>query len=196
MWLWSILTVSFFILIILYFFPEVDLKISEYFSKSQKPIILGVMWLISELASIYFILIISFVIAVVLIKNNKYKFLAFYLTSTVLGEAIILLIKEVVQRARPVYFTNLGYSFPSGHATLSMILFGAIIFLLWPKYKEKSLLLLFIPLLIGFSRVYLNVHWLSDIIGGFFIGAIWLLFMSWIFFRGNGSKGLNTFPKN
>jgi len=79
----------------------------------------------------------------------------------------------------PIYWEN-TYSFPSGHAINSLFLYGfAIYFLagLTARRSQKILIGLagiLIILLIGFSRLYLGVHYLSDVISGYIIGALWL----------------------
>ncbi|HEV3074420.1 MAG TPA: phosphatase PAP2 family protein, partial [Thermoanaerobaculia bacterium] len=73
-----------------------------------------------------------------------------------------------------------GYSFPSGHAMGSLIVLGSIgyVALRLPlRWKVKSAVLAALAtavVLIGLSRVYLGVHWLSDIAGGWSAGAVWL----------------------
>jgi len=74
-----------------------------------------------------------------------------------------------------------NFSFPSGHATSAFIFYGLLAYLIWKtdlpnslKYIMATLLLLF-SLLIGFSRVYLRVHYPSDVAAGFCVGFAWLL---------------------
>lgn len=79
-----------------------------------------------------------------------------------------------------------GYSFPSGHAMLSMVLYGFLGYLLscrlsgWMRWAVRASAGLMI-LMIGFSRIYLNVHYSSDVIAGFIIGSIFLLLMIWAY---------------
>lgn len=81
----------------------------------------------------------------------------------------------------PVYKAALGFSFPSGHAMSAMTFYGLLIFLVW-KYVENvtfkwllTLFLIIFILLIGFSRIYLRVHYASDVMAGFSLGIIWLI---------------------
>lgn len=76
-----------------------------------------------------------------------------------------------------------GYSFPSGHAMISIGFYGFVAFLLYKELKEKTSKAIFIPWLfgilifcIGLSRIYLGVHYPSDVIAGFLIGGLWLTF--------------------
>ena len=74
-----------------------------------------------------------------------------------------------------------GYSFPSGHALIGVVFYGLVIFVIWHEVKQKWLkilltifFVLFI-LLISFSRIYLSVHYASDVIAGIAVGFIWLV---------------------
>jgi membrane-associated phospholipid phosphatase len=82
-----------------------------------------------------------------------------------------------------------NFSFPSGHATSGFIFYGLLAYLVWKtsipkvyKYLAVGTLILF-SLLIGFSRVYLRMHYPTDVIAGFCIGFAWLLFSIYIMER-------------
>lgn len=92
--------------------------------------------------------------------------------------------KLLFQRARPmeaVYFEP-TFSFPSTHATIALAMYGFLAFLIFKFVKNKSIsvpivfALIGLSLLIGMSRLYLGVHYLSDVVGGFFIALLWLVF--------------------
>lgn len=93
------------------------------------------------------------------------------------------LIKQFIQRARPenALIEVSGYSFPSGHATIAAIVFTVIIYAFKDNIPNNALKNLFIAgnilllLLTGFSRIYLRVHWASDIIAGFVLGIFWVM---------------------
>jgi membrane-associated phospholipid phosphatase len=108
------------------------------------------------------------------------RVLAISLSSLVL----MLLLKALFGRKRPLsplLHAARGLSFPSGHAIMSVAFFGMIIY--WvlhaglPEWIAivSTVLLVMLIVLIGFSRVYLRVHYASDVIAGFLIGLIWLL---------------------
>ena len=92
--------------------------------------------------------------------------------------------------ANPVYEAAAGFSFPSGHAMSALTFYGLIIYLVWRFVKNNLLrwmLTLGLSLLvisIAFSRVYLRVHFASDVLAGMAAGVIWLVvslsFMHWI----------------
>jgi len=95
------------------------------------------------------------------------------------------LIKWIVHRPRPDEIMRLieesGYSFPSGHSMISMAFYGYITYLIYKHVKDKKkrtiycLLLLFLIFMIGLSRIYLGVHYLSDVLGGFALSVSYLM---------------------
>jgi undecaprenyl-diphosphatase len=93
--------------------------------------------------------------------------------------------KFLINRVRPggdiPVYTEHSLSFPSSHAALAMTVFGMFLYIFWRNFKnwrlKANLFFAFITviLLIGFSRLYLGVHFLSDVIGGYIIGGMWVL---------------------
>lgn len=104
------------------------------------------------------------------------------------GELFAILAKNVFARPRPLpLFPDLvlsGASFPSVHAFSALLFYGLIVYFLIDTTRNwrgaRIFLLLvgsFIVLLIGFSRIYLGLHWLSDVLAGFALAALWLTFL-------------------
>lgn len=93
-------------------------------------------------------------------------------------------LKLIFQRPRPdfpdVFVKATGYSFPSGHAMLSLIFFGFLAYLLlksihnWKQKTAAGLGLILIPFAVGISRLILGVHFPTDVLGGWAAGAGWL----------------------
>ena len=105
---------------------------------------------------------------------------------TNLGIVTILnqIIKFIMQRPRPTEFRIIeetGYSFPSGHSMVSLAFYGYLIYLIYKYVKNKDLKWISIVLLsilicsIGISRIYLGVHYTSDVLGGFLISLSYLI---------------------
>ena len=103
-----------------------------------------------------------------------------------LGIATLLnqILKYVVQRPRPMEYRIIdesGYSFPSGHSMVSAAFYGFLIYLIYKNVKNKyvkwlSILgLSMLVILIGVSRIYLGVHYTSDVIAGFLIAISYLI---------------------
>jgi len=100
---------------------------------------------------------------------------------------LIFSLKHFFVRARPEiqFLAETGYSFPSGHALISVVLFGSLIYFGFRVRKDLSQIsILIVSLLgiivLGMSRIYLNVHWFSDVLGGYFLGAT--ILFTWICF--------------
>lgn len=137
--------------------------------------------IITEFGSALYFTIISFIL-IILIKNKKTKLLI--PSNVLLVTAINLIIKEIVKRPRPSInrlVSVSGYSFPSGHSMSSIAFYGYLIYLIHQKISNKYLkwlliiILSILILLIGISRIYLGVHYASDVISGFLAGAIYLI---------------------
>ena len=127
-------------------------------------------------------LIILTVVLVILIKNKKIGLSIF--SNLVIITALNQLLKRVLQRPRPTEYRIIeetGYSFPSGHSMVSMAFYGYLIYLIYKYVKNKYIKLISIVLLsllicsIGISRIYLGVHYTSDVLGGFFISISYLV---------------------
>lgn len=126
--------------------------------------------------------IITLLILVLAIKDKKIKI---SLVINLLGITIINnLIKVIIARPRPEInklVTETGYSFPSGHSMVSMAFYGYLIYLIYRYIKNKYIkwslivLLSILICLIGISRIYLGVHYTSDVLGGFLLSISYLV---------------------
>lgn len=101
--------------------------------------------------------------------------------------ALNQVLKFIVQRPRPDGYrlaVESSYSFPSGHSMISMAFYGLLIWMIW-KYERDDVMrhvwcCLFglIIVMVGISRIYLGVHYASDVIAGFCVSLIWLVFFT------------------
>ncbi|MFH1890992.1 MAG: phosphatase PAP2 family protein [Candidatus Kuenenbacteria bacterium] len=129
------------------------------------------------------ILIFTIVTALILYIWKKRVYIV-PLFLSIIGSAIFTVIgKIVLHRARPdaaVYIEN-SFSFPSGHAAMAIAFYGFLTYILISNAKQwhKKINIFFagfiLAMLIGFSRLYLGVHYVSDVWGGYLTGAIWLI---------------------
>ncbi len=91
------------------------------------------------------------------------------------------LLKTHFQRARPAtaLLPQLGLSFPSGHAMIGMALYGCLAWLLWRhgRHPAWAALLVLWAVLIGLTRIYLQVHYATDVLAGFAAGLLWLILL-------------------
>jgi len=140
-----------------------------------------IMTFISHLGSATAVILLS-IIFLILLKDKKLA--ASISINLVLVYLINVIIKEIVARPRPEILRlvhETSYSFPSGHAMVSAGFYGYLIYIAYKKLSKKSLrntviaLLSILILLIGISRIYLGVHYATDVIGGFIIGIIYLV---------------------
>ena len=118
-------------------------------------------------------------------RRNQYKLIAFLILTTLGGGLVDTAVKILVNRPRPLVdhpiHTAFGKSFPSGHAMSSLVCYGALLVIFLPALRKgrarhvaiaaTSLLVL----AIGLSRLMLGVHFVSDILGGYVLGAAWLI---------------------
>lgn len=116
---------------------------------------------------------------------KRYKSDALLLGVTILMDvAIIEIVKMLVHFPRPLngIVNESGFSFPSGHVTSTIVLFGLITYFIWKHWKSSnakvlsSLFFVVIVIVVGFDRIYLNVHWLSDVLGSLPLGIFVLAF--------------------
>ncbi len=134
--------------------------------------------------------VISLLIAAYLFykKYRKDAFLlndAFLLAGAMFADVIIIeLTKTLVHSSRPLngIITESGFSFPSGHVISTVVLFGLITYFIWKHWKYSnakiltSLFFVVVAIVVGFDRIYLNVHWFSDVLGAYSLGVFLLTF--------------------
>ena len=136
---------------------------------------------ITHLGGAIFLITLSLILLLI-IKNKKIGILIWLN----LGISVLLnqALKFIIQRPRPTEFRIInesGYSFPSGHSMISAAFYGFLIYLIYKNVKNKYLkwslitLLSLVILTIGISRIYLGVHYTSDVIAGFLISISYLI---------------------
>ena len=136
--------------------------------------------LCSNLGSTWFYVIL--VLLLVIFKNKKDIWVGIHL---LIIQGINRFIKALVKRARPPQIYHLvketNYSFPSGHSMSAMAGYGLLIIEVQKSsLKYKTIIKVFLAImifLIGLSRIYLGVHYFSDVIGGFLLSLSYLLFI-------------------
>lgn len=191
---------KFFYLFVLLFFVDLimvmtgfssnfDNAISLFFSVHNNVTFTNIFKTISFIYSPKFMIVLNVLLFIFIILKKKYKLLIIVLSS-ISSVIINNLVKLIVRRERPDYLRMVmekSYSFPSGHAMISVLFFGSIIYLV-NKYnlKYKKLITFSLStfvLLVGISRIYLGVHYLTDVVGGYLLGFIVLFLIIHLFER-------------
>lgn len=114
---------------------------------------------------------------------RKREYIVPFLITIVGSGVFIVLSKSAFHRPRPgsAIYTETGFSFPSGHATIAVAFYGFLMYVLirnFGQWKTKVNIFftgLVVILLIGLSRLYLGVHYVSDVWGGYLVGMLWLI---------------------
>jgi undecaprenyl-diphosphatase len=159
---------------------SIDIYIQNYLSLSRTPGVTENMYVISTFfdLSLAFVLVV-FCVAVLVYLVRGLSYTKLFLSSLVLGGFVVFISKYAFNVNRPVdaVTTAFGQSFPSYHATIATIFFGILIYI-FDTYLSRVWRIIFnifcisFVLLISFSRIYLGVHWFSDIVGGICLGVL------------------------
>ncbi len=162
----------------------IDQQVTHFLYNARHQIAGQLFYLISYLGSQKGSIIIAALVSVILLKQRrKTYFVALWLVLLGVGLSVRYG-KLIFHRVRPVdvgFYEETNFSFPSGHATTAMVLFGMLTYFLMRNSSQKRQRLIYfflgllIVLLVGFSRIYLGVHFLSDVLGGYLLGATWMI---------------------
>ena len=149
-----------------------------------------VMKSVTYFASKQFLIIAFVLLALWCIFYKKDKRLAIEaLLIGITGYVMNATLKETFKRVRPadpLMDPLRNFSYPSGHASSGIIFYGLLTYIIWrsdistPLKFIFSILLIAFALLIGFSRIYLGMHYASDVAAGFCIGFAWLVTCLWV----------------
>ena len=127
---------------------------------------------VTKLGNESVVIILAFIIFLLVRRNDKLLVLLTCLLSVISNQ----LIKHIIMRDRPSVYRMIkqgGFSYPSGHSMIAVALYGILIYLVFKYIKNKylkyglSTLLVLLILSIGISRIYVGVHFASDVVGGF-----------------------------
>ncbi len=175
-----------------------DLWIYNYVTLVHTETLTQIFFFITNLFSSLNIFLLAIGLLLALLLKRKWEH-AYILVFSLLGGVIVeTLLKLIIQRERPLpsLITETGFSFPSGHATMSTIFLVLLIYAYKNEIKSLCWRNIFIALAVGgffavaISRVYLGVHWASDVIAGIALGLFWLTLLI------NATRVLNHFQKN
>lgn len=167
---------------------ELDLNIYKFFSENIiNDKLTPIIKVITHVGGAKIVFVLT-ILAIILIKGLKNKL--FLLTGIVGTAGLNVVLKHIIQRERPNInrlIPEKGYSFPSGHSMMSMAFYGMLIFLIFKYVKNTALkwtLIVILTILlstIGITRIYLGVHYPSDVIGGFLVSLTYLFILTEIY---------------
>lgn len=170
-----------------------DRTIISFITGFESPTLTQIMKVFTFIGSSKAIAFIVLIASFFLYKVLKHRFELILFIGVMIGANFLFAsLKLLFHRARPDFHRLIevgGYSFPSGHATNAMALYGILAFLLWrhiPTHLGRMILIFVSSLMIvtiGVSRIYLGVHYPSDIMAGYFISGFWITLAIWFFQR-------------
>ena len=157
---------------------------------------------ITNFANMYW-LIGTCIILLIVLKNKKTGLCI----SINLGLSALVnfTLKQIIQRPRPIghrIIDERGYSFPSGHSMVSMAFYGFLIYLIYKNVKNRYLkitlmtLLVLLIISIGASRIYLGVHYTSDVLAGFLVAIAYLILYIHVVNNFERDKEINKFYRH
>lgn len=177
----SLISFGLFLIVLIFVLKYDNLVIDNYIInlfKYKNNLLTNFMKIITLFGNAY-VIVPCCIILLFALKNKKNKILM--TSNLVIITLLNQLLKRVFRRLRPIngIISESGYSFPSGHSMVSMAFYGFLIYLLYKsnfKYKNIFIgLLIVLILLIGISRIYLGVHYPTDVFGGFLLSISYLL---------------------
>jgi membrane-associated phospholipid phosphatase len=165
---------------------DLDWMVAQFFHRHAVPWSVHLFETVTFFGNASTLAVLGLVVALTLAALRRWSLLLGWVAALVGTALLNTNLKEVFRRLRPKlpdpWITEPGWSFPSGHAMGSFVAYGFLAYLLtrmtpthFPRRKAIALLAVLI-LLIGFSRIYLGAHFLSDVIGGYAAAAVWLTF--------------------
>ncbi len=130
------------------------------------------------------VIVIGVIVAIFFIVRRAWLNLLIWAIAIGGGEVLNLLLKTIFARPRPVFdvplTVEIQFSFPSGHAMMSIITYGLLAYFAFGALQSRrwrviiGAAMVLLVLIIGFTRLYLGAHYLTDVVGGFAAGWIWL----------------------
>lgn len=157
---------------------ELDLFLNTAMPQIRNSFFTSLSILIDVIFDLISMIVISILLSVFLLKRYCKKFALFFSMTITLDALVIIALKDINMRARPLngIISKTDFAYPSGHTADAVVFFGFLTYLIMHKSESRAIkgvtisISSFMILLIGFSRIYLNVHWLTDVIGGFALG--------------------------
>ena len=171
------------------FLSSLDTSILQSLYNMRDPNVVLAFIGVSELGSAVTVVGLAVAIALSLGLRRKFALAQGIMLAVATSGIATFVVKNLVARARPPAsfwaYAETGYSFPSAHAAISLALYGFLIYVIVRsdlsvmRKRVKIAVLCLLIAAIGFSRLYLGVHYLSDVLGGYLLGAACLWLAVW-----------------
>lgn len=164
-------------------FSAVDLRIDSLFWAIRSPLFVKIFLWLTVLGKWQVVLAFAAALSLLLWLIRSKRYLLPLWLSLAGNFLFIYFGKIAIHRSRPInsYYFEPSFSFPSSHAAVAMVLFGFFAYFFWQNFKQWKHRLnavffaLIVIFLVGFSRLYLGVHYASDVLGGYLLGFLWLI---------------------
>lgn len=170
---------------------KIDEQVTDFVISYRSPLLTDFFKTITHIGDVYgYIVAVGLCLALSYSYYKHWRYAVQILTVLILASVSNVILKHFIDRARPTIehlVSVRSLSYPSGHAMSAMAFYGFVIFLVYRSrfnvfIKAGIILLLFALILaIGVSRIYLGVHFPSDIVGGFIAGMVWTGFCIVVF---------------
>ncbi|MEO5818644.1 MAG: phosphatase PAP2 family protein [Gemmatimonadaceae bacterium] len=159
---------------------RVDLAVRGWVHANQSSFLVACSQALSRFGSVTPLIVVASAGALYLLYRRRFMVTLPVLVAPALGVLAYVTLKDVFERARPSALATAieggTYSFPSAHATSSSAICCTLAYVFWREHlvNDTTALLfgLFVPLLVGLSRIYLDVHWTTDVLGGWSAGVL------------------------
>ncbi|WP_042162437.1 phosphatase PAP2 family protein, partial [Paenibacillus gorillae] len=170
-----------------------DSRVITFVQQWESPWLTPIMKGLSLIGAGTLNVILTILIMIMLYFVFKHRWELLFFIGVIAGSALLnVMLKAIFHRDRPTLHRladATGYSFPSGHSMAAFALYGVLCFLLWKHARtalKRTLLIIagtVMILAIGISRIYLGVHYPSDVIGGYLASGTWLAVTIWFYQR-------------
>lgn len=167
-----------------------DKQISDYIYTLRTPFLTSIIQFVTSLADANTVIVFAVVAIIVLYVVKRRKMLFVFLVAIPSNLFIVEVAKEIFVRPRPLQENALvlanSFSYPSGHTLMAVTIYGFVGIYIAETVKSKKIsffanvIVALLVISVGFSRIYLGVHWFSDVLGSFLIGVSWLCILNLI----------------